>query len=191
MFCTAYFILGKVLVTVFYWSQCPFIDGHFRPTFRGLFGLIKLYTRFVVVSELAMTHLGHSKSLTLGLKTTETLLLNSQNVCDLISLHSDTNKSVFDWCKEGNAKKMDALLTRENINSKDEQVLGCWAYEGIFLKGLLVSFCFLCNFFFFSCICIPFQHSYIWALSFFFFWQGHSPPSQKSSACLLICICYS
>lgn len=78
----------------------------------------------MVVSELAMTHLGHSKSLTLGLKTTETLLLNSQNVCDLISLHSDTNKSVFDWCKEGNAKKMDALLTRENINSKDKQVLG-------------------------------------------------------------------
>ncbi|XP_020619015.1 acyl-CoA-binding domain-containing protein 6-like [Orbicella faveolata] len=36
---------------------------------------------------------------------------------------SDTNKSVFDWCKEGNAKKMDALLTRENINSKDEQGL--------------------------------------------------------------------
>lgn len=72
-----------------------------------------------------MTLLGNSKSLTLGLKTTETLLLNSYNICDLISLHSDANKSVFDWCKEGNVKKMDALLTRENINSKDEQVLGC------------------------------------------------------------------
>jgi len=36
---------------------------------------------------------------------------------------SDANKSVFDWCKEGNAKKMGALLTRENINSKDEQGL--------------------------------------------------------------------
>ena len=37
--------------------------------------------------------------------------------------NSDANKSVFDWCKEGNVKKMDVLLTRgESINAKDEQV---------------------------------------------------------------------
>lgn len=41
----------------------------------------------------------------------------------LIPLYSDANKSVFDWCKEGNVKKMDVLLTRgENINDKDDQV---------------------------------------------------------------------
>lgn len=36
---------------------------------------------------------------------------------------SDANKSVFDWCKEGNVKRMDVLLNKgENINTKDEQV---------------------------------------------------------------------
>ena len=36
---------------------------------------------------------------------------------------SDANKSVFDWCKEGNVKRMDVLLNKgENINAKDEQV---------------------------------------------------------------------
>ena len=41
-----------------------------------------------------------------------------------IWLSSDANKSVFDWCKDGNVKKMDVLLTRgENINTKDDQVL--------------------------------------------------------------------
>jgi len=35
---------------------------------------------------------------------------------------SDANKSVFDWCKEGNVKKLDFLLTREgNVNTKDDQ----------------------------------------------------------------------
>ncbi|XP_058969221.2 acyl-CoA-binding domain-containing protein 6 [Pocillopora verrucosa] len=35
---------------------------------------------------------------------------------------SDANKSVFDWCKEGNVKRMDVLLNKgENINAKDEQ----------------------------------------------------------------------
>ena len=43
---------------------------------------------------------------------------------DLNSLHSDANKTVFDWCKDGNVKKMDLLLTRgENINVTDEQVV--------------------------------------------------------------------
>ena len=37
--------------------------------------------------------------------------------------NSDANKSVFDWCKEGNVKKMDVLLSKgESINAKDEQV---------------------------------------------------------------------
>ncbi|XP_015747224.1 PREDICTED: uncharacterized protein LOC107326992 [Acropora digitifera] len=36
---------------------------------------------------------------------------------------SDANKSVFDWCKEGNVKKLDFLLTREgNVNTKDDQL---------------------------------------------------------------------
>lgn len=108
----------KVLFTIFCWSQLL--------SLKAIFSLLTIwsdiYTRFLVVSEPAMTHLRHSESLTLGLKTIETPLFNSQNVCGLIFLHSDTNKSVFDWCKEGNVKKMDALLTRENINNKDEQV---------------------------------------------------------------------
>ena len=40
-----------------------------------------------------------------------------------LSLFSDANKSVFDWCKEGNVKKLDFLLTREgNVNTNDDQV---------------------------------------------------------------------
>ncbi|KAM7447147.1 acyl-CoA binding domain-containing protein 6 [Porites harrisoni] len=35
---------------------------------------------------------------------------------------SDANKTVFDWCKEGNVKKLDLLLTRgEDINAQDDQ----------------------------------------------------------------------
>ena len=31
---------------------------------------------------------------------------------------------VFDWCKEGNVKKLDLLLTRgEDINAQDDQVI--------------------------------------------------------------------
>lgn len=34
---------------------------------------------------------------------------------------SDVNKLVFDWCKEGNVKRMDVFLNKgENINVKDE-----------------------------------------------------------------------
>ena len=41
----------------------------------------------------------------------------------LVWLCSDANKSVFDWCKDGNVKKMDVLLTRgESVNGKDDQV---------------------------------------------------------------------
>jgi len=30
---------------------------------------------------------------------------------------------VFDWCKDGNVKKVDVLLTRgESVNAKDDQV---------------------------------------------------------------------
>ena len=40
-----------------------------------------------------------------------------------LSFFSDANKSVFDWCKEENVKKLDFLLTREgNVNTKDDQV---------------------------------------------------------------------
>ena len=36
---------------------------------------------------------------------------------------SDVNKSVFDWCKEGNVKRMDLLLSKgEDVNQKDNQV---------------------------------------------------------------------
>jgi len=35
---------------------------------------------------------------------------------------SDADKSVFDWCKDGNVKKVDVLLTRgESVNAKDDQ----------------------------------------------------------------------
>ena len=38
-----------------------------------------------------------------------------------LSFFSDANKSVLDWCKEGNVKKLDFLLTREgNVNTKDD-----------------------------------------------------------------------
>ncbi|KAJ7339491.1 acyl-CoA binding domain-containing protein 6 [Desmophyllum pertusum] len=46
-------------------------------------------------------------------------LRGNDNDDDIIS---DANKSVFDWCKEGNVKKMDVLLTRrENLDAKDDQ----------------------------------------------------------------------
>ena len=34
----------------------------------------------------------------------------------------DDQKSVFDWCKEGNATRLAAMVTEKNINKKDEQV---------------------------------------------------------------------
>ncbi|XP_068694920.1 acyl-CoA-binding domain-containing protein 6-like [Montipora foliosa] len=35
---------------------------------------------------------------------------------------SDDKKSVFDWCKEGNVKKLDALLIRgDSVNAEDDQ----------------------------------------------------------------------
>ena len=45
-------------------------------------------------------------------------------ITSLIYLYSDANKTVFDWCKEGNVKKLDILLTRgEDINAQDDQVI--------------------------------------------------------------------
>ena len=45
-------------------------------------------------------------------------------ITSLIYLYSDANKTVFDWCKEGNVKKLDLLLTRgEDINARDDQVI--------------------------------------------------------------------
>lgn len=67
-----------------------------------------------------MIFLGNFKSLIFGLKIIEIFLLKFYNICDLILFYSDVNKLVFDWCKEGNVKKMDVLFIRENINSKDE-----------------------------------------------------------------------
>ena len=38
-------------------------------------------------------------------------------------LISDDKKSVFDWCKEGNVKKLDALLIQgDSVNAEDDQV---------------------------------------------------------------------
>ena len=34
----------------------------------------------------------------------------------------DRDKSVFDWCKEGQVERLRALLTASNINNKDDQV---------------------------------------------------------------------
>lgn len=34
----------------------------------------------------------------------------------------DENKTVFDWCKEGNVSKLTATVTESNINGKDSQV---------------------------------------------------------------------
>ena len=49
-------------------------------------------------------------------------LLIDKSIC----LNSDANKSVFDWCKDGNVKKMDVLLRRgESVNAKDDQVGVC------------------------------------------------------------------
>ena len=36
----------------------------------------------------------------------------------------DEEKSLFDWCKEGNAKMLDGLLDSENINLQDDNVRG-------------------------------------------------------------------
>ena len=53
------------------------------------------------------------------------LLINKSKIkiYGLICLNSDANKSVFDWCKDGNVKKMDVLLRRgQSVNTKDDQV---------------------------------------------------------------------
>ena len=45
------------------------------------------------------------------------------------SSHSDENKTIFDWCKEGAVKGMEKLLKtgeKPNINSKDDQVNAMW-----------------------------------------------------------------
>lgn len=60
---------------------------------------------------------------------------------------SDANKSVFDWCKEGNVKRMDVLLNKgENINAKDEQVSNFDCFKIWFLScklsWLLCSQCY-------------------------------------------------
>ncbi len=34
----------------------------------------------------------------------------------------DSEKSVFDWCKEGRADQLAAMVTPQNINDKDEDV---------------------------------------------------------------------
>lgn len=34
----------------------------------------------------------------------------------------DNDKSVFDWCKEGQVERLSLLLTASNINDKDDQV---------------------------------------------------------------------
>lgn len=52
------------------------------------------------------------------------LFKRKRRITSLIYLYSDANKTVFDWCKEGNVKKLDLLLTRgEDINAQDDQVI--------------------------------------------------------------------
>ena len=34
----------------------------------------------------------------------------------------DQEKSLFDWCKEGNGERLAAMLDREQVNDKDEEV---------------------------------------------------------------------
>ena len=42
---------------------------------------------------------------------------------------------MFDWCKEGNVKRMDVLLNKgENINAKDEQVSNFDCFKITFLS---------------------------------------------------------
>lgn len=56
-------------------------------------------------------------------------------ITSLIYLYSDANKTVFDWCKEGNVKKLDLLLTRgEDINAQDDQVIK----KKTFVNSLLI-----------------------------------------------------
>ncbi|KAK3713431.1 hypothetical protein QZH41_012479, partial [Actinostola sp. cb2023] len=45
---------------------------------------------------------------------------------------SDANKTIFDWCKEGNVKRMDMMLSKaEDINTKDSQGIALlhWACD--------------------------------------------------------------
>ncbi|XP_032231690.2 acyl-CoA-binding domain-containing protein 6 isoform X2 [Nematostella vectensis] len=44
---------------------------------------------------------------------------------------SDGNKTAFDWCKEGNVKRMSSLISKKNINSPDEQGMSLlhWACD--------------------------------------------------------------
>lgn len=34
----------------------------------------------------------------------------------------EEQKTVFDWCKEGNIARMAALVSEQNVNEKDSQV---------------------------------------------------------------------
>ena len=38
---------------------------------------------------------------------------------------TDDKKTVFDWCKEGNEKKLGSLLTDSNVNQTDQEVIVC------------------------------------------------------------------
>ena len=43
---------------------------------------------------------------------------------------AEEDKTVFDWCKEGNVERLQAALTPGNVDSRDEQASGtkcvCW-----------------------------------------------------------------
>ena len=36
---------------------------------------------------------------------------------------ADDKKTLFDWCKEGDMKKLRALVTESNVNQTDDQVM--------------------------------------------------------------------
>ncbi|EDO35810.1 predicted protein [Nematostella vectensis] len=48
-----------------------------------------------------------------------------------LSRDDDGNKTAFDWCKEGNVKRMSSLISKKNINSPDEQGMSLlhWACD--------------------------------------------------------------
>lgn len=53
----------------------------------------------------------------------------------------DSEKTVFDWCKEGRVKKLESLVTEDCINTKDSQVtLFCRVYS---LSCCRLSYCLI------------------------------------------------
>ena len=43
--------------------------------------------------------------------------------CDTEEALTDDKKTMFDWCKEGNEKKLRSLLSDTNVNQTDQEVI--------------------------------------------------------------------